>query len=102
MLLQPAIIIKPMIAINTMMQTPKVRSHRFSTLAIGMTQAAPMTLVITVITVSNECSEKSLVMYADRFAVKLLFKPLTKYNSHMLYTLQQSLGRDRNQATHDA
>ena len=102
MLLQPAIIIKPMMAINTMMQTPKVRSHKLSTLAIGMTQAAPMTLVITVMTVSNECSEKSLVIYAERFAVKLLFNPLTKYRSHMLYTVQQSLGRNTNQATHEA
>lgn len=84
MLLQAAIIIRPMMAIRIMMQTPKVRSHRFNTLAIGIRHAAPMTLVMTVITVSNECSEKSLVMYADRFPVKLLFNPLTKYNNHML------------------
>ena len=70
-----------MIAIKTMIQIPRVRSHRFSTLAIGITQAAPkeslaetvitvamihryapITLVTTLITVSSECSEKSLVI----------------------------------------
>jgi hypothetical protein len=84
MLLQQAIIIRPIIAINTMIPIPTVRSQRFSTLAMGIRHAALMTLVMTLINVSNECSENSLVMYAERFEVKLDWSALTEYNSHML------------------
>lgn len=59
---QPAIIIKPIIAIRIMMMNPVVRSHRFKTLAIGIKHAAPMTLVTTEMTDSSECSEKPLVI----------------------------------------
>ena len=82
MLLQPAIMMRPIMAIDTIMQIPSVRSHRFRTFAIGIKHAAlrsdlvtddigpkvsfylpaPMTLVTTLITVSSECSEKSLVI----------------------------------------
>lgn len=73
-----------MMAIKTMMVIPRVRSHRFRTFAIGITHAAPITLVTTLMTVSSECSEKPLVIYAERLEVRLLFKPLTKYSIHML------------------
>lgn len=63
---------------------PTLRSQIFNTLAIGITHAAPITLVTTLITVSSECSENSLVMYAERFEVRLDWRALTKYRSHML------------------
>jgi hypothetical protein len=81
---QQAIMIRPRMAITNMMKMPSVRSHKFNTLAMGIRHAALITLVTMLITVSSEWLEKSLVMYADRLDVKLLLRPLTKYNIHML------------------
>jgi hypothetical protein len=71
MLVQLAIMMRPIIAINIMILMPTVRSQIFNTLAIGIRHAAPMTLVITLMTVRSECSENSLVIYADKFEVRL-------------------------------
>lgn len=53
---------RPMIATTIMKVKPTVRSQILRTLAIGIVQAAVMMLVMVLMTVSSECSEKSLVM----------------------------------------
>lgn len=84
MLWQHAIRMRPTSAINSIEVNATTRSQMFNILAIGIVHAALTTLVTISITVNREWPWKSLVMYGDKFAVKLPFKARTKYINHML------------------
>jgi hypothetical protein len=81
---QEAMRTRPTSATESMSVKPTVRSQRLRIFAIGIVQAAVMMLVMILMTVSSECPSKLLVMYGDKFAVRLDCRAWTKYVSHML------------------